>query len=117
MLDTRYAVLFLTPRYLAKLHAGGWIEKEAGGLLGNVLKVGRVIPLWHDIKHPELEAVSPLLAGLVGLQTNGRAAALAPALFELIRGPHAAGGVRKRRCGHSNWVQGATLAESARKGA
>lgn len=102
MRDTRNAVLFLTPAYLAKLDAGGWVELEESTLVGQHKASGRLIPVWHDVGESEVSAVSGLLSGISALRTQGDASRLAGRLLELVRGPHARGpfrhpGVRRRR--------------------
>ncbi len=69
---SQFGVVILSPSFFAKHKT--WTKRELDGLTAreDVDVKKRILPLWHDITHKEVAAVSPTLAGTLALVTKER---------------------------------------------
>jgi TIR domain len=64
---SRFGVVVLSPAFLAK----EWTRQELAALAAREVSTGTkvILPVWHNIDHAELAAVSPLMADRLGART------------------------------------------------
>lgn len=80
---SRYGVVVLSPSFFAK----GWPQRELDGLLA--LEVARkskvILPIWHNVTHPDVAAHSPMLADLRAVASDRGIDALVKELLRVVR--------------------------------
>ncbi len=65
---SRYGVVILSPNFFSK----PWPQAELDGLYSRQSASGQkvILPIWHHISKDEVTAASPLLAGMLALNTS-----------------------------------------------
>lgn len=83
---SRYGVVVLSKHFFSK----PWPQTELDGLLTKEISGGgRVLPIWHDIAHSEVQQASPILASKMARTTKDKSVTeLADELVSICRGAH-----------------------------
>lgn len=66
--QTRFGVVILSPHFFAKQ----WTQAELDALFNKKMATGRdlILPIWHRVTKGEVQAQSPMLAGIKALNTS-----------------------------------------------
>ncbi|MCW2093073.1 UNVERIFIED_ORG: putative transcriptional regulator [Rhodococcus erythropolis] len=83
--DCRFGVVIISPNFFAKQ----WTNAELDALFGKKMGTGEdlVLPVWHHVSKDEVTRNSPLLAGILALNTATMTVdEIASALAEVVRG-------------------------------
>lgn len=64
----RFGVVILSPEFFAKQ----WTQAELDALFGKKMATGEnlILPIWHRVTKDQVQAQSPLLAGILALNTS-----------------------------------------------
>lgn len=82
-----FGVVIVSPHFFAKQ----WTQAELDGLFGKKMSSGQnlVLPVWHHVSKDEVLQQSPLLAGILALNSATMTIdEMADALFEAVRAQH-----------------------------
>lgn len=80
----RFGVVIISPHFLAKQ----WTQAELDALFGKKMESGRnmVLPIWHHVSKDDVQRHSPLLAGVLALNTAvATVDEIADSLMEVVR--------------------------------
>ncbi|WP_404351675.1 toll/interleukin-1 receptor domain-containing protein [Phycicoccus jejuensis] len=80
----RFGVVIISPHFFAKQ----WTQAELDGLFGKKMESGQdlVLPIWHHVSKDEVQRHSPLLAGVMALNTAvATVDEIADSLAEVVR--------------------------------
>lgn len=80
----RFGVVIISPHFFAKQ----WTQAELDALFGKKMEAGRnlVLPIWHHVSKDEVQRHSPLLAGVLALNTAvATVDEIADSLVEVVR--------------------------------
>lgn len=81
---SRFGVVIVSPHFFAKQ----WTQAELDGLFGKKMASGEnlILPIWHHVSKDEVHQQSPLLAGLLALNTAvATVDEIADALVDAVR--------------------------------
>ncbi|MFT4248867.1 MAG: toll/interleukin-1 receptor domain-containing protein [Pseudomonas sp.] len=78
---SRFGVVLISSAFLAKR----WTQAELGGIFAREVSQKHVlVPVWHNVAHSELVAISPLLADRFALNTSSGLPVVASAIAKMI---------------------------------